>query len=963
MGDLISDMEDLTSVGCMYYEVEEFNRLMGNLDQLFVFHQNIRSFNSNFDTLSCFLSKLSHNVDVLVLTETWFREGLCCSIDGYKSYHTYRNDKSGGGVSVYVRKNLHSVKNLSFSNCSDAVETCVVEINPDVADGRNSIVIIGMYRPPKSSLQSFVECSDSLLRQFSRRSFLCAGDINIDLLDEEASGEFCNSMYSYDVFPLVNIPTRITDDTAKCLDHIWYNKCNVVFSGSFVADISDHYPVFAVLNVTRGNRPQRKVIRDLSCQNINSFISVMPIFVREFNLMQVNSDVNGMTEWFILELSRLYDKHCPKKTKTVSRSRYYKPWLTDQLIERINNKHRLFKKYKLGVVSFSVYREINNRLSKMIKKAKANYYSRKLLETRSDIKKTWKTINSITNRTKSKSNDITLVDGEGGDVYESGEISNMFCNYFSSVATDLNNNIPDSNTNPMNYMPPRIRDSFFVAPSTATEIKKLVLSLPNKGFTVNSIPVFIYKKIIDFVAPIFSSIFNRSVSEGIFPDILKIARITPIYKGKSHKVVSNFRPISVLSFTSKILEKLMKYRVVKYLESNSIIYDKQFGFREGYSTTDAVLEFVDSCTSSLDNKLFTIAVFLDLSKAFDTVNRDIMLNKLDNLGFRGIANQWFASYLSDRKMYVQYDKSTSVTKTLNIGLPQGAVSSPWLFSLYVNDMHRVSDKLTFVHFADDTTVHMSGSNLRKLCLDMSEELVGVNEWMNANRLSLNVEKTSFMLFTHSTVKREEVVISIGGRTVQQVRSAKFLGITIDDRLNFNQHTSILCRRLSCAVGVMYRMSVCVPGFVLRMLYFSLFYPHLIYGVSVWGGCGITNISKVKRIQNKALSIIAENGDNNLPLPFHKVYLLYLMCKFQSIFHNGDSEYFLNKVNLLIPAHQHQTRFCSLKKINVARCDKTVSQRQFFYNGVRGWNDLPHFLKDPLSPIQFKSKLKKHLYAS
>ena len=154
-------------------------------------------------------------------------------------------------------------------------------------------------------------------------------------------------------------------------------------------------------------------------------------------------------------------------------------------------------------------------------------------------------------------------------------------------------------------------------------------------------------------------------------------------------------------------------------------------------------------------------------------------------------NEWFASYLSDRSMYVQYKNSITVMKTLNIGLPQGAVSSPYLFTLYVNDMHQASDKLTFLHFADDTTVHMTGRNLRHLCVYISAELLKVSEWMKDNRLSLNVDKTSFMFFTQKVVNREEVEIDIGGRVVQQARSAKFLGILIDDRFSFNQHTMAL----------------------------------------------------------------------------------------------------------------------------------------------------------------------------
>ena len=203
-------------------------------------------------------------------------------------------------------------------------------------------------------------------------------------------------MFSYNVFPLINIATRITENTATCLDHVWYNGFNTLFSGAFVADISDHYPVFAVLNFTRNNRPLRKTIRDLSLKGVDSFISAMPPFVEEFNQISRNLDINSLVEWFSERLMKIYDKYCPKKTKTVSYKRSAKPWLTKELIQLINYKHRLFKRYKLGIVPFSVYKETNNSVSRAIKRAKSHYFTRKLNETRNDIKQTWRTINYIT---------------------------------------------------------------------------------------------------------------------------------------------------------------------------------------------------------------------------------------------------------------------------------------------------------------------------------------------------------------------------------------------------------------------------------------------------------------------------------------------------------------------------------------------------------------------------------------
>ena len=303
--------------------------------------------------------------------------------------------------------------------------------------------------------------------------------------------------------------------------------------------------------------------------------------------------------------------------------------------------------------------------------------------------------------------------------------------------------------------------------------------------------------------------------------------------------MTNFRPISILCILSKVLEKLMKDRSERFIIENRILFPNQFGFRREYSTSDAVVQFTDYCCRSLNKKLYTIATFLDFSKAFDTVNKNVLLLKLERMGFRGIMNEWFDSYLSNREMYVLANGTKSQVKTINIGLPQGAVTSPWLISLYINDMHRCSDKLKFLHFADDTTVYMSGNDLERLCVDVENELRKVNEWLNANRLSLNVDKTSFMLFTHSRVDRNSISNRLGNKIIKQVRSVKFLGIYLDDRLNFNDHVSYLSKKLSKTVGIMYKMSCFLPPHILKMLYFSLFYSQLIYCINVWGRCGIT----------------------------------------------------------------------------------------------------------------------------
>ena len=238
-------------------------------------------------------------------------------------------------------------------------------------------------------------------------------------------------------------------------------------------------------------------------------------------------------------------------------------------------------------------------------------------------------------------------------------------------------------------MPDPIPASF--TPALATIIK----SVPYKPVNINIMPIFIYKKIAPLISPVICDIFNSSVNEGMFPSNLKLSRTRPLFKSKNTKVKDNYRPISLLPFLYKINEKLMKTRAIEFLNESEILYNKQFGFRAGCSTSDAVLHYVDDCVTALDKRPYTVTVFLDFSKAFDTVNHDIMLRKLDRLGFRGNTNDYFRSYLCDRRMCVSVNGCDSETKTMNIGLPQGSVSAPWLFSLYINDMHRTSRKLKF----------------------------------------------------------------------------------------------------------------------------------------------------------------------------------------------------------------------------------------------------------------------------
>ena len=436
-----------------------------------------------------------------------------------------------------------------------------------------------------------------------------------------------------------------------------------------MSDITDHYPVFVAINIVKNNDVISTIFRDHSKSNIDKLILDVNLMSDKYFAEIVDVTVEEKCSWFVEKFQEIYNRACPKKTKSVSIKKVLKPWISGEIRRMANYKHRLFKQYKMSLIPFHAYNIYKNNLTRRIKQAKQNYYVKKFNDCNSNIKKNWKIINSFFSNIKRKANNTELLDEAGNSINNPIDVANKFCDFFSTVADKLDEKIPPTDTDPLYYMPDRIPATFSPLPATPPELIKLIKAFKDKPCHVINIPVFIFKLLSSHIAPIICDIFNCAITEGVFPAVLKLARILPLHKGKSHKITDNFRPISLLPLMAKIIEKLMKTRAVKFIEDNKVLYNKQFGFRSGCSTSDAILHYVDDCVTALDNKLYTVSIFLDFSKAFDTVNKDIMLRKLDRLGFRDNINSFFKSYLTDRQTYVNIGGHDSTVRTTNIGLP------------------------------------------------------------------------------------------------------------------------------------------------------------------------------------------------------------------------------------------------------------------------------------------------------
>lgn len=270
INQLNNSEDDMPEIPCNYYETEELTNLMNEEDKLIIFHLNIRSFNKNYDSLSLMLNNINRKIDVIVLTETWFIEGMCGSIEGYVGHHSVRRSKMGGGVSVYIRCGLTSIKLPDTSTVEECGEICTVELRPDPNISSQRIIIMGAYRPPNEPIAPFTDLVRNLMSKFPNKPILLTGDFNIDLLNDERNSDILNPMLEYNFHPLINIATRITENSGKCIDHIWYNRFNVETSGAIISDISDHYPIFTVLGVKNDKGLIKKTFRDQSVLHIEN---------------------------------------------------------------------------------------------------------------------------------------------------------------------------------------------------------------------------------------------------------------------------------------------------------------------------------------------------------------------------------------------------------------------------------------------------------------------------------------------------------------------------------------------------------------------------------------------------------------------------------------------------------------------------------------------------------------------
>ena len=975
---------------CNHYFSDNFNTKFSNTNSnetFSIFHLNSRSLVSNFPSISDYISTLNHRFSIYAFTETWFKPDVpsLYNLPGYSFIHKPRRNRRGGGVCMYIDSELmYKERNdLSFSN--DFIDTIFIEINQK--HGKNIIVGV-VYKAPNSDSSTFNELLETCVTNLAKESKLCylVGDFNYDLLkysSHPATGDFLSIMYENCFRPLITRPTRLTQSSYTCIDNIFTNVIDKpVTPGILFSDITDHLPIF---HITKSYYTQDRhcsktsFARTSKKVNINNLLR--ELHSSDWSCIENCEDPNTAYEVFINEFISKCDQHTVERNVQSMGKKYTprKPWITKGIMSSVVQKQKLYRKH-IAIPSKRnelLYKQYRNRLNRIIRARKKEYFTCLLERNKSDICKTWKVINEILGKQNSSKLPQFILKGhrkiEGDKM-----IANAFNSYFASIGSATSKKVDKSAKHFSNYLGSQTNKSLFFIPTDENEIIKVVKQLKNTSSVGHDdISVTFIKKIIYAIAKPLSIIFNISLSTGVVPDTLKIAKVIPIHKKGDEHTLENYRPISLLPAFSKILERIIYNRLYDHLLQNKILAKEQFGFRPFYSTELALLHTLERILTSLDNKETVIALFIDLSKAFDSLDHSILLYKLEHYGVRGVPLNWFRNYLTDRKQFTCVNGVNSSTLPLTCGVPQGSILGPLLFLIYANDIINTSNVLRFILYADDTNILFSHKNVNTLYSIMNAELIQVCDWFRANKLQMNGSKTKYMVF-RSYRNTQQVLslyshaqIKIDNQVIDRVDSTNFLGVIIDDKLTWTKHINSIHGKISMSVGVMRKLRSFLPVSTLFTLYNALILPHLDYCSLVWSGTSLANLHRLYVLQKKAIRICssADRLDSTAPL-FKKLNSLTLSDSVSvklglfvyKYFNATLPNIFDNCIVLNHKLHQIETR--NKNNIVIPFCRLSITQRNsIIYKSAKFWNSLDSTLKNVTTQSAFKSRCKRHFISA
>ena len=775
------------------------------------------------------LGALEKRPDVVALTETWLKptDGPF-PIEGYQEpRHSHRNGR-GGGVSLYVREGLTIGIETKHTGNYEALTL-------QLSSSAESLSVTVVYNPPEKNklnfINEFVHYLTSLPNPGSKR--IICGDMNIDLLKQTTiKTEYLSAMETIALELISPIEsTRSTRRTESCIDHIF---SSFACQESYTIDmgLSDHQGVFASFDChikkskNDFHRPIKRILRDQHFKNTVNFV-----IQHELSKLNLSNILNAKEAFskFYSTLQSLINRFFPIRRRASPPKARAK--LPNHIIRQIKLKNLLYRAWIINrnTTLEDLYRRKRNEVSSLIRNFK---------KTCVDEQINTKGVFAVIKHFKDSAQPCLPFDSEDSV----NELNDHFARTGSSLAERLPTIPFDSN---IESVP---RSMFFVTLSEE-EILCSLEKLINKGANDSDmISGTLLAHLSHGIAPHLLVVLKKCLLQGYFPEEMKIAKVIPIHKNGNKTSPSNYRPISILPSLSKVFERVIFTRLRDYVEKFSILSKTQFGFRSKRSTVDAILDMVERIRDERDHGGVACSLFIDLQKAFDTVDHKFLLKKLDLYGIRGFIHDLLRSYLFNRKQFVLVNSIRSSIKQVNAGVPQGSILGPLLFILYINDINNACTYTNISVFADDTSLTAIAQNASQ---NLQNDLNNVHDWLNMNKLSLNINKTQSISFNSEMI----LDIKLNSEKIEQVNQVKYLGVFVDSHLNFKVHIEYVRKRICQLTGLLYRLRSQLRIPHLLLFYAAYIQPIIQYGILVYGCTSKSSLDVIYRAQKRIIRVI------------------------------------------------------------------------------------------------------------
>ncbi|MCG8048840.1 MAG: reverse transcriptase domain-containing protein [Candidatus Thiodiazotropha endolucinida] len=903
--------------------------------------------------------------DVISLTETWLNDSVPTEDLLFDDFQTpFRRDRVGdshGGIVVYVKNGIPCKRRADLELIN--IECLWIELKI-----KNRNILVGtFYRPPNSTPLVLTNIDDSigLALDTGISDITILGDFNINMLNRQSERKISDICKQYNLTQLIDEPTNFSEFSSSIIDLLFVSNIHsVAVSGVgepfLMQDIRYHCPIFSIFKFKRQTfKPFTRQIWLYESGNYDDLRQE----VSDFDWTSIcNENVNVYATNFTQKLLSLVANHIPSKTITV-RPRDL-PWMNNTIRKQMRKRNRLYKKYKRdnSIDNYNNFKILRNEVICLLRKSKQNYIDSLALKLKSNTltsKDYWKTLKSFIKPTQSST--IPPLYHNSTYVSDSVEKADLLNNYFAqqTLLDDRFSILPD----PMDRYGPSLHNIQFTPSEVQGILKSLELGKSTGPDNVNN---KILKELATPLSKPLCDLFNSSMSKGIFPDLWKEANVTPLHKKDDPSMVSNYRPISLLSTVGKIMEKIVHKHMFNFFLDQHAITSLQSGFVPGDSTVNQLVDIYNTFCKALDDGKEVRAIFCDVSKAFDRVWHRGLLYKLKQAGIDTTLLQWLVSYLSNRKQRVVIPGACSDWVSIEAGVPQGSILGPLLFLIYINDIVlEINSNVRL--FADDTSLYLIVNDPNEAARQLNFDLEAIHRWAERWLVKFNPSKSEALLISRKTNRPIHPQLIMNNEAINEVNSHKHLGIFLSNNGTWHEHIDYITSKAWARINIMRKLKFILDSRSLETIYLSFIRPVLEYADVVWDNCAQYEKNALEKVQLEAARIVT--GTTKLV----SVELLYKETGWETLeerrqnhklclFYKMSTGLSPNYLSSLIPPIFDDTTPYNLRDSHNIR--PVMARTQLYYNSfipasIRLWNDTSSDVRESTSVFSLKSNLSKN----